>query len=116
MVRLIDRPDMNLDVYRGRKTTTQQQQILRHHYDLSRPPYDDNGLYPVHSPRTQIDFLLYCKVLPILTCYTLSNPETGEAVVMSVKRYCNAGEVPIRSKILIATPIPGKKIFISFVL
>ena len=26
MVRLIDRPDMNLDVYRGRKTTMQQQQ------------------------------------------------------------------------------------------
>ena len=28
MVRLTDRPDMTLDVYRGRKTTTQQQQIL----------------------------------------------------------------------------------------
>ena len=27
MVRLTDRPDMTLDVYRGRKTTTQQQQI-----------------------------------------------------------------------------------------
>ena len=26
VVRLIDRPDMTLDVYRGRKTTTQQQQ------------------------------------------------------------------------------------------
>ena len=26
MVRLIDRPDMTLDVYRGRKTTIQQQQ------------------------------------------------------------------------------------------
>ena len=26
MVRLTDRPDMTLDVYRGRKTTTQQQQ------------------------------------------------------------------------------------------
>ena len=25
MVRLTDRPDMTLDVYRGRKTTTQQQ-------------------------------------------------------------------------------------------
>ena len=29
VVRLIDRPDMTLDVYRGRKTTMQQQQ--RHH-------------------------------------------------------------------------------------
>ena len=27
MVRLTDRPDMTLDVYRGRKTTMQQQQI-----------------------------------------------------------------------------------------
>ena len=28
MVRLTDRPDMTLDVYRGRKTTKQQQQQL----------------------------------------------------------------------------------------
>ena len=27
VVRLTDRPDMNIDVYRGRKTTTQQQQL-----------------------------------------------------------------------------------------
>ena len=27
-VRLTDRPDMTLDVYRGRKTTTQHQQLL----------------------------------------------------------------------------------------
>ena len=29
VVRLTDRPDMTLDVYRGRKTTMQQQQQLR---------------------------------------------------------------------------------------
>ena len=29
VVRLTDRPDMTLDVYRGRKTTTQQQQQSR---------------------------------------------------------------------------------------
>ena len=29
VVRLTDRPDMTLDVYRGRKTTTQQQEQLR---------------------------------------------------------------------------------------
>ena len=29
VVRLTDRPDMTSDVYRGRKTTMQQQQILR---------------------------------------------------------------------------------------
>ena len=36
MVRLTDRPDMTLDVYRGRKTTMQQQQQLskRHDVDL----------------------------------------------------------------------------------
>ena len=28
VVKLTDRPDMTLDVYRGRKTTTQQQQFL----------------------------------------------------------------------------------------
>ena len=28
VVRLTDRPDMTLNVYRGRKTTTQQQRIL----------------------------------------------------------------------------------------
>ena len=28
MVRLTDRPDMTLDVYRGRKTTMQQQNLL----------------------------------------------------------------------------------------
>ena len=30
MVRLTDRPDMTLDVYRGRKTTIQQLQIFNH--------------------------------------------------------------------------------------
>ena len=29
VVRLTDRPDMTLDVYRGRKTTIQQQQLCR---------------------------------------------------------------------------------------
>ena len=32
VVRLTDRPDMTLDVYRGRKTTMQQQQPLRHYF------------------------------------------------------------------------------------
>ena len=30
VVRLTDRPDMTLDVYRGRKTTTQQQSNINH--------------------------------------------------------------------------------------
>ena len=29
MVKLTDRPDMTIDVYRGRKTTTQQQQHIK---------------------------------------------------------------------------------------
>ena len=32
VVRLTDRPNMTLDVYRGRKTTMQQQQQLSHFY------------------------------------------------------------------------------------
>ena len=36
VVRLTDRPDMTLDVYRGRKTTMQQQQYLKY-ISLSAP-------------------------------------------------------------------------------
>ena len=37
MVRLTDRPDITLDVYRGRKTTMQQQQLNYHQiFPLSR--------------------------------------------------------------------------------
>ena len=35
VVRLTDRPDMTLDVYRGRKTTNQQQQQQINVYDVS---------------------------------------------------------------------------------
>ena len=35
VVRLTDRPDMTIDVYRGRKTTTQQQQMIRYGQLLS---------------------------------------------------------------------------------
>ena len=34
MVRLTDRPDTTLDVYRGRKTTTQQQQLVAAHQSV----------------------------------------------------------------------------------
>ena len=37
VVRLTDRPDMTLDVYRGRKTTIQQQQILQERLNDLRP-------------------------------------------------------------------------------
>ena len=39
VVRLTDRPDMTLDVYRGRKTTIQQQQQqFNSHYDVPLAP------------------------------------------------------------------------------
>ena len=37
VVRITDRPDMTLDVYRGRKTTMQQQQISFHRDQLLTP-------------------------------------------------------------------------------
>ena len=36
MVRLTDRPDMTLDVYRGRKTITQQQQHILYHFQYKK--------------------------------------------------------------------------------
>ena len=36
MVRLTDRPDMTLDVYRGRKTTMQQKKAQEQHYESWR--------------------------------------------------------------------------------
>ena len=36
VVRLTDRPDMTLDVYRGCKTTIQQLQQLSHYYRVQR--------------------------------------------------------------------------------
>ena len=36
VVRLTDRPDMTINVYRGRKTTTKQQQQQQQHTGLCR--------------------------------------------------------------------------------
>ena len=38
VVRLTDRPDMTLDVYRGRKTTMQQQQNPKYRLQVSKIP------------------------------------------------------------------------------
>ena len=40
VVRLTDRPDMTLDVYRGRKTTIQQQQLSNPTYITSSQIYE----------------------------------------------------------------------------
>ena len=54
VARLTDRPDMTLDVYRGRKTTIQQQQSIasRLTYSLREIPIG------VYSSITYIDFVL----------------------------------------------------------
>ena len=41
MVRLTDRPDMTLDVYRGRKTTMQQQQQI--FQGIRHDPFEKNA-------------------------------------------------------------------------
>ena len=46
VVRLTNRPDMTLDVYRGRKTTAQQQQ----------PPKRILCIFPRDKPRKQLTF------------------------------------------------------------
>ena len=45
VVRLTDRPDMTLDVYRGRKTTIQQQQQLYDPRVLT--VFESLGKYPI---------------------------------------------------------------------
>ena len=55
MVRLTDRPDMTLDVYRGRKTTIQQQQhIMMFKSNLSvqdsQSATNENGCYILTNP------------------------------------------------------------------
>ena len=47
VVRLTDRPDMTLDVYRGRKTTMQQQQKLMYHISKARCP--DRSMYHMRA-------------------------------------------------------------------
>ena len=59
VVRLTDRPDMTLDVYRGRKTTMQQQQQLkssiksREHIQKEEPCKTSEG----HMLQMLIDFM-----------------------------------------------------------
>ena len=45
MVRLTDRPNMDIDVYRGRKTTQQQQQ---HQLVQSREKYNLSRIWHLH--------------------------------------------------------------------
>ena len=57
VVRLTDRPDMSIDVYRGRKTTLQQQQ--QHYYSLPYPMSADNSIVPLcHSTKIYGDLIV----------------------------------------------------------
>ena len=47
VIRLTDRPDMTLDVYRGRKTTTQKQQNLT--YNLTNLKGARHTVYTVYA-------------------------------------------------------------------
>ena len=56
VVRLTDRPDMTLDVYRGRKTTMQQCNNISGHYFLgSLDPLNSYYQYQVHTLSTVTD-------------------------------------------------------------
>ena len=78
MVRLTDRPDMTLDVYRGRKTTQQQQQQLNNLFPdkkgpLSRQVYLRpiprifyNGIHPRPRQTLKIGRLLVARAYPHL--------------------------------------------------
>ena len=57
VVRLTDRPDMTLDVYRGRKTTMQQQQQLSKTF-IGQTWYLLNNL-PV-TPLSSVDKIFQC--------------------------------------------------------
>ena len=56
MVKLIDRPDMTIDVYRGRKTTSQQQQQSVNHQKLGRT---DSERVESNSPLLNL-YILEC--------------------------------------------------------
>ena len=49
VVRLTDRPDMTLDVYRGRKTTIQQQQFTQVYFEIFRNPPFNSRTYGMKS-------------------------------------------------------------------
>ena len=52
VIRLTDRPDMTLDVYRGRKTTTQQQQLSF---------IASTVIFKLHSAYTTTEIRVYTK-------------------------------------------------------
>ena len=60
MVRLTDRPDMTLDVYRGRKTTIQQQQQQMYCWSActgNNPLAEARGLSPHTGGQTMVQLI-----------------------------------------------------------
>ena len=69
VVRLTDRPDMTLDVYRGRKTTIQQQQSILDKINTS----EDNNITSMlivreirHNFMVLFRFCIYHRSLPLI--------------------------------------------------
>ena len=76
MVRLTDRPDMTLDVYHGRKTTMQQQQLLGLiHYILK-------GLLP--SFNINVKLLFFQKVDPNFVSEACTRQESLSTVFIQL--------------------------------
>ena len=70
MVRLTDRPDMTLDVYRGRKTTQQNQQWLEVKVTIEGHEFQLLILCPPH--RTHVSIMLAQGWL--VGCFGLNGP------------------------------------------
>ena len=65
VVRLTDRPDMTLDVYRGRKTTIQQdlsEQIVEIQIRLLLVEWSDLGLHRLPFQLHLLDTLVQCEM------------------------------------------------------
>ena len=75
VVRLTDRPDMTLDVYRGRKTTMQQQQQQSHAKDWVSVDCGTRSRLPYTTLRIKCSYSVLKKILStfamqkLLTCF-----------------------------------------------
>ena len=68
MVKLTDRPDMTIDVYRGRKTTTQQQQHIK------------SELFKIQ---------MECYVINILRNHEMTMDDRCSEVLFAMSYFCN---------------------------
>ena len=64
VVRLTDRPDMTLDVYRGRKTTIQQQQVSHSLIAVGEVGLESHGILGTDEERRSPSLSFRCLNLP----------------------------------------------------